>query len=414
MPTGCPPFDGWANDFTLPGEGKDYYYPNSRPAVHWYHDHGVHRTAYNAYAGLAGSYIVEDPNEVAALPKNYGVDDFPLILADKIFDGAGQLVFNEDLITNEGYHGDVILVNGTPWPTMTVEPRPYRFRSVSVGISRAYNLFLSNGGDIEVIGTDGGLLERSAPTKRLRVGVGERYDIVIDFSKYAGQTFELRNAPLKNHPDYLHTNKIMQFKVTKPLSSPYGSAQKNAFAQALAKLRSDSFNYDNRIAQLRAYGLSTAGKIPQRTMVFERSNGRWTINGRVWGNGINPIEANPRLGGVEIWRLRNNSGGWNHPIHLHLVDFLMLSRTGGNNPGIRNYEKGFKDTVYLGENEEITVIILFGPHEGKFMFHCHNLTHEDDDMMRAFNVGGTGLEPVGRPRGSGVYDAKPIASLRPL
>lgn len=410
MPS-LPPFDGWANDFTLPGEGKDYYFPNSRPATHWYHDHGVHRTAYNAYAGLAGMYVVEDPNEVAGLPKTYGVDDCPLILSDKIFDSAGQLVFDEDLIANEGYHGDVILTNGVPWPTMTVEPRPYRFRIASVGISRAYNLFLNNGGTIQVIGTDGGLLEKAAPTQRLRVGVGERYEIVIDFSKHAGQTFEMRNAGLKNHPDYLHTNKIMQFKVTKPLSSPYGTAQKNALATALAKLRNDTFNYTSRIAALREYGLRTAGSIPERTMLFERKNGMWTINGRTWGDGVNPIEANPRSAGVEIWRFKNNSGGWNHPIHLHLVDFLMLSRTDGKSPGVRNYEKGFKDVVYLGENEEIKVIIIFGPHTGKYMFHCHNLTHEDDDMMRAFNVGGTGIEPVGMPRGSGVYDAKPIASL---
>ena len=417
MPS-LPPFDGWANDITLPGEDKDYYYPNSRPATHWYHDHGVHRTAYNAYSGLAAMYIVDDPNEVAGLPKNYGVDDFPLVLADKIFDAAGQLVFDEKLVANAGYHGDVILVNGVPWPTMTVEPKPYRFRVCSTGVSRAYDLFLSNGGTIQVIATDGGLLERAAPTKSLRTGVSERYEFVIDFSLYAGQTLELRNAGLKNHPDYLHTGKVMQFKVKSAIAG-VTYYNKAAFNAALLKCRNDAFNFSSRITQLKNYGLSTAGSIPERTMVFERKNGMWTINGRTWGDGVNPFEANPRSAGVEIWRLQNKAGGWNHPIHVHLVDFLMLSRTGGASPGVRNYEQGFKDVVYLGENEEITFIAIFGPHDGKYMFHCHNLPHEDDDMMRAFNVGGNGIEPVGtdgtmRTRGQGPYDALPRGRRAPL
>jgi spore coat protein A, manganese oxidase len=412
-----PPFDGWADDITLPGEGKDYYYPNNRPATQWYHDHAVHRTSYNAYLGLSASYIVEDPNEVPGLPKTYGVDDFPLNLSDKIFDGAGQLVFDEKLVNNSGYHGDVILVNGAPWPTMTVEPKPYRFRILSTGISRAYNLYLSNGGDLQVIGTDAGLLEKAVPTQTLRAGVAERYEVIIDFSKYAGQIFELKNAGLKNHPDYLHTDKVMQFRVKGALS-PGVTFNRPAYNAALAKLRSDNFNYDNQIARLKAFGLANGGII-ERTMAFERKGGLWVINGRIWGDGINPFEANTRLNGVEIWRFKNGGGGWNHPVHLHLVDFLMLSRTSSDSPGIRNYEKGFKDTVYLGEGEEIEVITIFGPHPGKFMFHCHNLPHEDADMMRAFNVAGKGIEPVGtdgtfRTRGQGPYDAKPIAQLRPL
>ena len=422
-----PPFDGWANDITLPDEEKDYYYPNNRPATHWYHDHGVHRTAYNAYCGLAAMYIVEDPNEIPGLPKTYGVNDFPVMLGDKIFDANGQLVFDETMVTNEGLHGDVILVNGVPWPTMTVEPKPYRFRMLSTGISRAYNYVLSNGGTMYVIGTDGGLLEKAVPVRSLRAGPAERYEVVIDFSQYAGQTFELRNAGLKNHPDYLHTNKIMQFKVKQSVSSGFlgrlapndKSVDPTAFRDSLNRCRRDAFNYSQRIAALRAYGIQTTGSIPERTMVFERKNGVWTINGRTWENGVNSIEANPRSGGIEIWRLKNNSGGWNHPIHLHLVDFLLMSRTGGNSPGVKEYEKGFKDVTYLGENEEITIITIFGPHDGKYMFHCHNLIHEDDDMMRAFNVGGNGIEPVGTDgtsgtRGQGPYDAKPIGTRPPL
>jgi spore coat protein A, manganese oxidase len=416
-----PPFDGWANDITRPGEYKNYYYPNNRSATLWYHDHGVHRTALNDFMGLSAMYIVEDPDEATrGLPTKYGIDDFPLVLTDKIFDRNQQMLFDEALVENEGLHGDVILVNGVPWPVMTVERKAYRFRCLNGGISRAYNLFLTGPNNVpinlNVIGTDGGLLEKVAPTKRLRIGVAERYEVIIDFSQLPAGQYELRNAGLKNHPDYLHTGKVMKFVVpSTPATTPssYNPAVLNA-------LRSDGFNYQSRINALLAYAGGIAN-IPERLMQFERRNGMWTINGNTWGSGVNPIEADPDLGGVEIWCLKNNSGGWNHPIHIHLVDFLMLSRTDGNSPGVRNYEQGFKDVVYLGENETIKVLMMFGPHEGKYMFHCHNLTHEDDDMMRAFNVGGNGIEPVGTDgrmatRGLGPWDAKPIPStgLPPL
>jgi spore coat protein A, manganese oxidase len=416
-----PPFDGWANDITRPSEYKNYYYPNNRAATLWYHDHGVHRTALNDFMGLSALYIVEDPDEATrGLPTQYGVDDFPLMLTDKIFDGNQQMLFDEDMVANEGLHGDVILVNGVPWPVMQVQRKAYRFRCVNGGISRAYNLFITGPNNaaipINVIGTDGGLLEKAASTNRLRVGVSERYEFIIDFSKLPAGNYELRNAGLKNHPDYLHTGKVMRFVVPSTAATT-PSSYKPAVLNAL---RTDGFNFQSRINALLAYGGGLAN-IPQRLMLFERRNGMWTINGNTWGDGVNAIEADPDLGAVEVWTLKNSSGGWNHPIHVHLVDFLMLSRTNGDAPGIRNYERGFKDVVYLGENETIKVLMMFGPHAGKYMFHCHNLTHEDHDMMRAFNVGGNGIEPVGTDgrmatRGQGPWDAKPIPSggLPPL
>ena len=418
-----PPFDGWANDISLPNEGKDYYYPNNRAATLWYHDHGVHRTTLNDYMGLGGMYLVEDLElEHPGLPRTYPTnplspgltgDDIPLILADKIFDSYGNFVFDPDEVDNEGFHGDVILVNGVPWPVMEVQRKPYRLRILNTGVARAYNLYLSNGERLQVIGTGGGLLPSVQPTKRLRIGVAERYEVIIDFSNYSvGETVNLLNDELKNHPEFLHTNKIMQFKV---VSSPRQPLDNNV----LNNLRQDGFNFQQRIDALKAYGNQNFGGIPKRLMEFERKNGMWTINGNIWGNGVNPIEAKPKFGAVEIWRLKNSSGGWNHPIHIHLIDFLMLNRIDGRDPGVRNYEKGLKDTVYLGEGEEIDVIGIFAPHRGKYMFHCHNLPHEDHDMMRAIEVGTGGLEPVGTDgtlatRGQGPYDARPIAALPPL
>lgn len=366
-----PQYDGWADDITYPGQYKDYIYPNNRPATIWYHDHGVHRTALNAYMGLVAGYIVDDPDEKADIPK--GEFDVPLLLGDKLLNRAGQLVYADH--GHKDLFGDIVLVNGVPWPRMAVKRRRYRFRVLSCGITRAYNLRLSNGAAFHVIATDGGLLETPISTTSLVAGVAERYEIVIDFSQYpAGTQIELRNGDLDNHESFPGTNRIMRFDVV-------GGTVDNP--PLPTKLRNDDFNYTTHLADLKAQAKRT------REIVFERSGSEWRINGRTWADG--GLEANPGLGDVEIWKLVNKGGGWNHPIHIHLTDFLMMKRVNGP---LRNYERGFKDTVYLGENHEIHVITKFGPHAGKYMFHCHNLVHEDHDMMRAFEVGQGGPDPV--------------------
>jgi bilirubin oxidase len=139
--------------------------------------------------------------------------------------------------------------------------------------------------------------------------------------------------------------------------------------------------------------------------VFERQNGQWLINGVGFEDIPNRILAKPPQGGVERWRLVNKAGGWSHPIHIHLIDFKVVSRIGGR-AAVQEYESAaLKDVVYLGENEEVEVIANYQPwgmctildfahsttdvaEGGVYMFHCHNLVHEDHDMMGAFNVTG--------------------------
>ncbi|WP_346290325.1 multicopper oxidase family protein [Sphaerothrix gracilis] len=367
-----PQYDGWADDVSFPGQFKDYIYPNNRAATIWYHDHGVHRTAINDYMGLAALYIEEDPNEKEDIPK--GEYDVPLLIADKLMDRDGQLVYADN--GQKDLEGDIVLVNGVPWPVMQVKRRKYRFRILNSGISRAYKLKLSNRDPLTVIASDGGLLESPVETRNLVVGVAERYEVVIDFAKYpAGTQIELRNGELKNHERLPRTNKIMRFDVVGgPVS--YNPPLPN-------KLRNDGFNYQEEVNRLKSQVKR------RREIVFERHNGMWAINGRFWADG--GVEANPGLGDVEIWKIVNKGGGWNHPVHIHLIDFLMMNRKNGR---LNNYERGFKDVIYLGENQEINVLTKFGPHVGKYMFHCHNVVHEDHDMMRALEVGQGGPDPV--------------------
>jgi spore coat protein A, manganese oxidase len=130
-----------------------------------------------------------------------------------------------------------------------------------------------------------------------------------------------------------------------------------------------------------------------------REDGLWTINGKIWDP--ERSDADVGLNDVEIWELTNKSGGWFHPLHIHLIDFKILDRNG--KPPFA-YERGPKDTVYIGENETVRVIARFRPNQGKYMMHCHNLVHEDHDMMTNFDVGPTGVNP------STIAPAKPLPS----
>jgi FtsP/CotA-like multicopper oxidase with cupredoxin domain len=145
-------------------------------------------------------------------------------------------------------------------------------------------------------------------------------------------------------------------------------------------------------------GLKAQG-VTERQFKFIRSNGHWTINGETWENvvdsGYTHCMAEPELDSVEIWELTNTSGGWFHPVHIHLVDFQVLSRNGSAS-SVPAHEKGPKDVVYVGENETVRVAMRFGGPSagdgwprprGRYMMHCHNLVHEDHDMMMQFSVG---------------------------
>ncbi len=397
-----PQHDGYASDTTSAGVYKDYWYPATEDArTLWYHDHGVHHTASNAYMGLAGMYLLHDDEERASgLPLRGSPDDqygnpydVPLILRDAMFDTGAQLIFADN--DESGAYGDVILVNGVPWPNMKVEPRQYRFRILNAAVSRSFDLALSVTGStarlpLTVVGTDGGLMEVAQATNVLRMGMAERYEIVIDFSSLAGKTLLLRNLKPENNLEFPTTGSVMQFQVGTTVTF----RGKNATAPGKT-LRS----------RPACMALEESASMPARTLDFVRANGHWTINGKTWADviasGFTDAVAKPKLDDVEVWTLTNLSGGWFHPVHIHLIDFKILSRT-GKRVGVQPFERGPKDVVYVGENETVKLIAKFGPQAGRYMLHCHNLVHEDHDMMHQFWVEA--------PDGAAVVDYDPMGS----
>ncbi|KAK9793626.1 putative Cupredoxin [Seiridium cardinale] len=366
------PWDGWAEDTSQPGEYKDYYYPNSQSArMMWYHDHALDITAVNAYFGQAGAFIIHDPAEDAlGLPSGYGTYDIPLILTAKQYESDGTLLSPAG--ETDSLYGDVVHVNGQPWPFLNVEPRKYRFRFLNEAISRSFNLYFESqaaeGTRIQfpVIASDTGLLSGPAFTDSLSISMAERYEVVFDFTNYQGQNITLRSdANVGVDTPYLNTDKVMRFVVS------------NAAA-------ADASTVPTELRDVPS--LPTKSTIDQQFR-FERNRDRWLINGVGFDDVANRVLAKPPRGTIEVWELANRAGDWSHPIHVHLVDFKVLTRTGGTNRGVLNYEaQGLKDVVWLDRNEVVTVEAQYAPWDGLYMFHCHNLVHEDHAMMDAFNV----------------------------
>ncbi|WP_013334370.1 multicopper oxidase family protein [Gloeothece verrucosa] len=388
-----PQYDGYTVDYIQPYYYKDYHYPNDRPATFWYHDHALDRTRRNVAMGMAGIYVVYDQFELDNLPSgNY---DIPLVF-QSYPDPAGATAYN-------GY----TLVNGVYQARLQVKPRKYRFRLLNATATQTLYLSLLQtdatsraypGPVITVIGTDGGLVEKPVTTTELRIGMGERYEILIDFSQYylADATnnfvFLITNNQDASNGDGGSTTPLLLFEITTPdnedqLVIPNTLRPFKALpTSGVRRVRQFVFDFTPKadVPPVSDPNASTEQCIPNQTQIA-------TINGKRWDT--QRVDADPGLGDIEIWSLVNKTA-LIHPIHIHLLDFQMLSRNG--QPPLP-YEQNWKDIFLLGPYDEIEIIGQLGPNRGKYMMHCHNLLHEDCAMMTQFEVGQGGPDPCSAP-----------------
>jgi spore coat protein A len=360
-------FDGFPMDVMLPGESKIYRYENRRRAATlWYHDHAMGQTARNIYQGLAGLYLIEDDIESAlCLPS--GSSDIPLIIQDRIIADDGSLRYAAGLGNQTGVKGNAILVNGLPWPKLKVATRKYRFRILNASNSTPYRLALSSGKSLIQIATDGGLLPAPLHCSELSLAMAERIEVVVDFSVYLlGTQISLQNlngrGPLAE---------VMRFEVVNQEQD-----------DSIMPLRLAPFELLDERAAVRT-----------RTFVFASSLSLgvppldWTINGKKFSPDRPIVEAH--LGDVEIWHFINHNSkmlgifAMLHPVHVHLVNFQILTRNAGPP---KPFERGWKDTVALEKGEHVRVIMKFENYRGRYLIHCHNLEHEDHSMMARFDV----------------------------
>ncbi len=358
----APENDGHPNDGIPFGGGtRDYHYPNQqRACALWYHDHTHGRTGEMVLKGLAGLYLLRDASVEAKLRLPTGAREIPLIIQDRSFAADGKFIYTLDSQTLEmGFQGDNLLVNGVVQPFLKVDTALYRFRILNGSNARIYKLALSNGDPLIMIGTDGGLLQRPKEVARFEIAPSERYDIIIDFRKLpVGSQVILQNLNGSGS-----TAEIMRFDVAKRVKE---TKKVPAFLQPWEELP------EEQAVTLRDFNL--ARQTVNGTLT-------WTLNGQAYDS-ANPPLAKPVVDSIEYWRF-NNPTNHPHPMHLHLVQFQVVNIDGvPQEPA----EFGWKDTVVVPPTSQVTILAKFSKYTGRYVFHCHNLEHEDFAMMGEFEV----------------------------
>ncbi len=348
---------------------------NQRAGLSWYHPHPHEMTGKQVFQGLAGMFIINDSEE-AALSLPSGQYELPLVIQDKRISSNG-ITYNPSMEeVMAGYMGESIIVNGIYSPYTEVATRYYRLRILNGSNARVYNLALSNNADLIIIGNDGGLLKNPVTVKEILVAPGERLDVLVNFSSSTiGTEIYLVSKEFGNGGNAQGKQgfKIMKFKV--------------AVSSAI------TFTVPANLSAI----IPIAAASAVRTRVFEISNAmehhgvpmnngmqmRHRINGKLFDS--TRIDETVAANTNEIWVFDNSNGDEPHPMHLHGVFFQVLQRSGGRGNLIAS-ENGWKDTVLVMPGETVKVLVPFENNTGKFVFHCHNLEHEDDGMMLQYQL----------------------------
>jgi spore coat protein A len=371
-----PESDGYPEDWYVPGKSLTYFYPNAQEAAGlWYHDHAMGINRLNIYAGMFGCFLIRDDFEDALnLPK--GPFEIPLVIYDRLLKQDGQLDYpvsgDPDRPWVPEAFGDVMMANGKAFPFLNVEPRKYRFRVLNASNGRFLHLSLSNGQSFHQIGTDQGLLPAPVPLERSLLAPGERADLVIDFAAAAGRQIILQNDAFQ----------VMQFRVAETKSSDSSSLP--------TVLRPVLKTLESAAVKTRPLALIEKMTLKGESMTMLLNNTPWHM----------PVTENPVLDSTEIWSFINTTDD-SHPIHLHLVRFQILDRrrfepffytssgeiryTGPVTPPAPE-EAGWKDTVRADPKMVTRIIVRFEGYLGRYVWHCHVLEHEDNEMMRPYDV----------------------------
>ncbi|MEO5602030.1 MAG: multicopper oxidase domain-containing protein [Cyclobacteriaceae bacterium] len=364
--------DGHPKDVAQPGGVLNYALPVlQRAGTYWYHPHPHKNTARQVFMGLAGMFIVNDQEE-ALLDLPSGEFEVPLIIQDKRFSGSTLDYSPTADEIMSGYLGEHIIVNGVHAPVLNVAPTWYRLRLLNGSTARVYNISFSNGLSFYIIGSDGGLLDSPEKVSSIMFGPGERLDILVDFS---GLTTGKEVYVVSNKFSQYSAQGRQGFKVIKLIVQ---QAETNNFTLPATLSIINSID-PNQAIKTRTFDISA---MPGGGGGHGGTN-RHSINGKSFE--MDRVDETVHAGTTEIWEFDNMMGDEIHPMHIHGVQFQVLLRMGGRNEIIAS-EKGWKDTVLLMPGEKVSVIMTFPVYKGTFVFHCHNLEHEDDGMMLNYEI----------------------------
>ena len=399
--------DGNGSFLVPPGESYDYDFEvRNRGGMYWYHPHPHGRTASQTYRGLYGLIMVEDDEERAlraALDLSPGTSEIPLVMQDRRV-GTGYAPTPADL--THGFLGDDLFVNGTHCPYLDVATRVYRFRILNAANARTFLLAFRTAAGTPIpftlIGNDGGLLPAPIQCTQAYIATAERIDALVDLRHAAvGETVLLHTLAF----DAMHAEGAMSAPADSAAMAHAmpGSPAEQDHAHAgtwpegaprpLLELRvRKRMIYDRRIpGSLSAIARIDTANAHERPLRLGFAKGRWRINDRVFEMGVTPIEV--VRGTVETWLLRNYHASMPHAMHLHGFAFEVLARETSPDgvaalavdaQGRLPTDLGRKDTVLVWPGESVRVAIDFThpfPGPQTYMFHCHNLEHEDAGMM---------------------------------
>jgi len=370
--------DGGPNQMFIDGDYWEPHYKIEQPAsTLWYHPHTWHKTGKHAYMGLAGLYIIEDDiSDILPIPKEYGVDDFPIIVQDKRFDRWGNLIYsNEHIDSMYGMRGDTLIVNGIFAPTLDINKKYIRLRILNGSNASNYLYSFSDNRDFYQIATDGGFLEKSNKLKKIFLSPGERVEIIVEFKE------EDKKKDIYLRGDDTNIMKLNVMNLDKNIEK-----------------------IPNTLVDFQEYDIPSNVKV--REFILEGLGHMVAINRRQIN--MNRVDEYVPLNNIEIWEIRNigtshggmmgmrnmmgmgnnnnfTNGGKSlngHSFHIHAVQFRVLERN-GQKP--KAFEDGWKDTIFVDLEEVVRVAVKFED-KGLFMYHCHILEHEDNGMMGTFLV----------------------------
>jgi manganese oxidase len=416
--------DGKGGITNVPGDWRETM------STHWFHDHMFSFTSQNVYKGNAAMFNIYSSLDRGNEGINDGVNlrlpsgtandwgnldyDVNLMLADKAWDSSGQLYF--DIFDFDGFLGDVMTVNLVYKPYYEVEARKYRFRILNASVSRFFKVAISDASGNAVpmiqIANDGNLLPNPVTLTALdEQGIAERYDIVVDFSKYLNQKLWMVN--LCEHQDGKKpaddltlaealsgqsqdpcVGKFLEFRVVR---TPAQTDQ----SQVPATLIPNPDLSQIPIARQRVFEFGDGGNQTTSDPItsFIGPWGIKTDGGDMLNADFGRVSAAPRFGTREVWTLVNGGGGWDHPIHIHFEEGQILARN-GSAANVPAWEKGRKDVYRLRPGGSVTLTMQFRDWGGMFMEHCHNTVHEDNAMLLRWEIDDGGapfLRPLPTP-----------------
>ena len=378
------------------GEEFDYIYPmldpgsfeltgpdpSERPSTLWYHDHLFDFTGPNVVRGLAGFYLVFDEKDSGdendpdpnALRLPSGDFDIPLVLQDRRVGTDGQLIY--DPLEHDGFLGDTFLVNGKVRPYLEVSGRKYRFRFLNGSNARFYRIFLTNSSGqtflMDQIATEGGLLAKPIlGIKSFQIAPAQRVEVVVNFASFPeGTKVYFENRQPQNEGALPGEGVLRRGKTLLELRVGASVA--------------DPSQVPNVLRPFDAISAAELRRARHKTFEFDESDG-WVINDRL-ADLEHPLTTSVR-GQGEIWHLESG-GGWAHPVHLHLEYMRVLRRDGKLPPPNERDGMAKKDTVVIGGPNfgDVDIFVRFRDYPGPFVFHCHNIEHEDMRMMARMDI----------------------------